>query len=223
MTLPTVCSSANRWGAIYGYKNIGIVQQEDSVYIAANRTQAGFPKYANIDGSEDEIINTNDRTILGYRKENFRMNMAQTLHYKNWDLNALFTGVFSGRGYGMESNPQAYLTNFETNRNLDHPWWTAENRSNKYPAPNFNGANYTPLQSYGFVRLQDLSLSYTFLQQELKDIFIKRLRVYASIKNLFTITNWASGDPENRQSFSIYNINTVPLQRTLSFGINLSF
>jgi len=210
-------------GAIYGYKVIGIVQEEDQDYIAANRTQAGFPKYANMDGSEDGRITPEDRTILGFRKENFRLNMSQTLTYKNWDLNALFMGVFSGNEYGKESNPQAYLTNFETARNLDHPWWTKENRSNLYPAPNFNGANFTPVQSFGFVRLQDLSLAYTFRQQALRKMGVNRLRAYVSAKNVFTITNWIGGDPENRQTFTIYNINTIPLQRTISFGINLSF
>jgi len=210
-------------GAIYGYKVIGMVQKDDADYMIANSTQAGFPKYANLDGSADGRITPEDRTILGYSKENFRMNMSHTLTYKNWDLNVLFMGVFSGGGYGMRSNPQAYLTNFETARNLDHPWWTPENQSNLYPAPNFNGANFTPLQSYGFVRLQDLSLSYSFRQQAIKDLGVKRLRTYISVKNLFTITNWVGGDPENAQSFSLYNINTIPLQRVFTFGINLSF
>jgi hypothetical protein len=78
--------------------------------------------------------------------------------------------------------------------------------------------------SYGFVRLQDLNLSYTFRQQALKDIGINHLRAYVSGKNLFTITDWVGGDPENRMKFSsIGNLNTYPLQRTFSFGLNLSF
>ena len=210
-------------GAIYGYQVIGIVQEEDTEYITANTVYAGFPKYANLDGSVDGVITPDDRTILGYNKENFRMNMSHTLSYKNWTLNALFMGIFSGGGYGMTSNPNAYLTNSGTGRNLDHPWWTSENRSNLYPTPSFNGNNYTPLQSYAFIRLQDLSLSYSFRQQVLHNIGISRLRTYISVKNLFTITNWVGGDPENRQTINTYNLTTIPLQKTFSFGFNLSF
>ena len=40
-------------GAIYGYKNIGIVQEEDTEYMAANGAEPGDVKFANLDGSED--------------------------------------------------------------------------------------------------------------------------------------------------------------------------
>jgi TonB-linked SusC/RagA family outer membrane protein len=211
-------------GAIYGYKLIGIVQIEDTEYIAANTTQPGYPKYANLDGSTDGKITPEDRTILGYNKENFRMNMSHTLTYKNWQLYALFSGTFSGGDYGVETNVEAFKTNEDVYNNIDHVWWTPENRSNVYPTATFNGANYTPVMSYGFVRLQDLNLSYTFRQQALKDIGIYHLQAYISGKNLFTITDWVGGDPENRMKFGgIGNLNSYPLQRTFSFGLSLSF
>ena len=55
-------------GAIYGYKNIGIVQEEDTEYMAANGAEPGDVKFANLDGSEDGKITADDRTILGYKK-----------------------------------------------------------------------------------------------------------------------------------------------------------
>lgn len=211
-------------GAIYGYKVIGIVQEEDEEYIKANNTVPGDPKYANVDGSEDGRITADDRTILGYNKENFRMNMSHTFTYKNFELYALFTGVFGGNGYGLEANPQAYLTNNSFVNNLDHPWWTPENRNNIYPRPKFNGSNYTPVMGYTFVRLQDLNLSYIFKQTVIQDVGINSLRVYLAARNLFTITNWVGGDPEIRQRFEpLAATNTYPLQRTFSVGVNISF
>lgn len=211
-------------GAIYGYKTIGIIQEEDVDYIAANGSIAGNPKFANIDGSEDGKITSEDRTILGYNKENFRMNMSHTISYKNWELYALFSGVFSGGDYGVTDNINAFLTNNKYTSNIDHIWWTPENRSNTYPRAKFDGANYTPIQSYAFVRLQDLSLSYTFRQQFFKDAKINNLRLYLSIKNLFTITNWVGGDPEIRQKYPMQgSANSYPLQRTFSIGLNMSF
>lgn len=64
-------------GAIYGYKNIGIVQEDDTEYIAANGAEPGDVKFANLDGSEDGKITADDRTILGYKKENFRHELWQ--------------------------------------------------------------------------------------------------------------------------------------------------
>lgn len=42
--------------------------------------------------------------------------------------------------------------------------WTPENKSNEYPAATFNddGGRFLGLQNRAFVRLQDVTLSYTF-------------------------------------------------------------
>jgi TonB-linked SusC/RagA family outer membrane protein len=208
-------------GAIYGYKLIGIVQEEDQDYITTNNSVAGNPKFADIDGNG--IINADDRTILGYRKENFRMNMAHTLEWKNWELYAMFSGVFSGNDYGMEVNNEAYI-GCAGMVDKDEVWWTPENRSNVYPRINFTGGNYTALQSFGYVRLQDLNLSYNFRQPAIKNIGIQQLRAYVSVKNLFTITNWTGGDPEVRQKLNtMLTSDFSPLQRTVLFGFNISF
>ena len=37
-------------GAIYGYKVIGIIQEDDKEYIEANNAVPGDPKYANVNG-----------------------------------------------------------------------------------------------------------------------------------------------------------------------------
>jgi TonB-linked SusC/RagA family outer membrane protein len=215
-------------GVIYGYKVIGIVQEEDTEYIAANNSAPGNPKFANLNGSEDGKITVSatepdDRTILGYNKENFTMNMAQTVQYGNWELYALFTGVFSGGGYGMYENSEAY-TGSAGLVNRDEVWWTPENRSNTYPRLNFTGGNYKPVMAYGYVRLQDLNLSYAFRQQSLKDLGIHRLQAYVSVKNLFTLTDWVGGDPEVKQKLNTMLTNSFsPLQKTVLFGLSLSF
>jgi TonB-linked SusC/RagA family outer membrane protein len=212
-------------GAIYGYKLEGIVQEGDAAYISANNALPGDPKFANIDGSADGKITADDRTILGYGKENFRMNMGQTISYKNWELYALFSGIFSGNDYGMSKNVEAYNMTAAGLVKDKVSWWTAENKSNVYPRPNFNrSGDFSPMMAYGFVRLQDLNLSYSFRQQALKDIGIQNLRVYASAKNLFTITNWIGGDPEALQKLGTgFGTGFSPLQRSFLFGINLSF
>lgn len=211
-------------GAIYGYKFDGIVQEEDTTYIRINKVSPGDAKCVNIDKSEDGKITPEDRTILGYRKENFRMNMSHTFEYKNFELYMMFTGLFGGNNYAMESNKWAYLTNSSFLNNPDHPWWTAENRNNKYPRVQFQGKNYNPIMSYWFIRLQDLNLSYNFNSDYIKKIGIKNFKLYVSIRNLFTITQWTTGDPEIRQMYNFQGpTSTYPLQRSYSLGLTLSF
>lgn len=212
-------------GAIYGYKNIGIVQESDTEYIKANGAKPGDVMFANTDGSEDGKITADDRTILGYNKENFRMSFSNTLRYKNFELYALFTGIFGGNGYGRSVNLYAYRTTSDSpwDNNLNHGWWTADNPSDKYPSVTYTDGKFSPTQNYGFVRLQDLSLSYTFRQPWVAKMGINNLKVYAAAKNLFTISGWEGGDPEIRQTVGTGYDYGYPLSRTISFGLNLSF
>ena len=211
-------------GAIYGYKFDGIVQEEDTTYMRINNASPGDAKCVNIDNSEDGKITPEDRTILGYRKENFRMNMSHTFTYKNFELYMMFTGLFGGNKYAKEENDWAYLSDSDVLNNPDHPWWTPENRSNKYPSVQFQGKNFNPIMSYWFIRLQDLNLSYNFKWDYFDRMGIKNLRLYFSIKNLFTITEWETGDPEVRQQYNHLSASTsYPLQRSYSIGLNLSF
>lgn len=230
-------------GVIYGYKNIGIVQcaydangkpaydangnlevaAADKAYADANGAKPGDVKFEDIDG--DGKITSNDRKILGYTVPNFRMSLGNTLTYKNLQLYFLFTGIFGGNGYGRSTNLYAYRTASDVtgDNNLNHGWWTPENPSNKYPSVNYTNGNYKPLQDYGFVRLSDLTLSYSFTQPWVKNLRISNLKIYMACKNLFTITNWKGGDPEIQQTVGTGYSYGYPLSRTVSFGINLAF
>ena len=101
-----------------------------------------------------------------------------------------------------------------------HPW-TEERPSNKYPAANFSGdGRFKGLQSRAFVRLQDITLSYTFNSAKIKNFGINNLRVFFTGKNLFTITGWENGDPELGNTILS---STYPISTNLSLGANISF
>ena len=217
-------------GAIYQLKVIGIVQEGDTQYMEANSRVPGDPKFE--DRNNDGVItvsntDSDDRTIIGYNKENFRMNMSHTLRYGNWDLYMLFTGVFGGGGYGVQINRGAYNVassdvQYQYN-SWDVPWWTPENKSNTHTRPGANLNNFQPVQSWTFVRLQDLSLSYSLRQKALRDMGVSNLRIYLAGKNLFTLTKWIGSDPEDHQNLTGQGAPVYPLQRSVSVGINLSF
>ena len=207
---------------IYGYEQDGIVQAEDTEYIALTGAAPGAPKYKDIDNVAG--ITATDRKILGYRQENFRLNMSNSLTYKNFELYAMITGTFGGNGYFMKSNTAAFMTS-GTGRFNDNmtskPYWTPENKSTVYPSAYFAGdGRYQALQSRGFVRVQDVSLSYSFTQPWVKSAKINSLKLFLSAKNLATITDWFGGDPETGTPV---RENTFPVPSTYSIGANISF
>jgi hypothetical protein len=131
----------------------------------------------------------------------------------------LITGIFGGNNYYMKSNYEGYLR-FNDNI-ISRPYWTSENRSNEYPSVYFAGdGRYLRLQSRGFVRIENVSLSYNFRQTWIKKYRINNLKLFLSAKNLATITNWEGGDPEIGTTIVA---NTFPVSSTYSIGINVSF
>ena len=207
--------------AIYGYKQDGIVQTDDTEYMAANGVQPGTPKYVDMNG--DGVINVDDRSILGSTDPNFKLNMSNTLTYKNWQLYFLITGTFGGNGYFQQSNKSVFMTSGGSNQfaanGIYVPYWTEENRSNKYPGPTYVGDDYfLGLQSRAYVRLQDITLSYTFDQPWVKNVGIQNLKVFFTGKNVATITGWTGGDPEMGTT-----VGSNPVLSSFSLGANISF
>ncbi|MGK6350018.1 SusC/RagA family TonB-linked outer membrane protein [Parapedobacter sp. DT-150] len=214
--------------AIYGYEQIGIVQEGDTEYIELTGAAPGAPKYRDLDGEPG--ITAADRKILGYDKENFRLNFSSNVSYKNLSLYVMVTGTFGGNNMYMRSNVSAYMTS-GTGRFNDNtpyiPFWTSENPSDVYPSAIFAGdGRFLGLQSRGFVRVQDVTLAYTFDQPWLQAARIGSLKVFATARNLATFTDWFGGDPEvgaTIRESDTGDAARLPVASTYSLGVNLSF
>jgi iron complex outermembrane receptor protein len=76
------------------------------------------------------------------------------------------------------------------------------------------------LENASYLRLENLSVGYTFVPKESK--WKGSLRVYLAIDNVFTITGYSGLDPEfNYNSPGLDYFNTYPKSRTYTLGINL--
>ena len=208
--------------SIFGYEQDGIVQTDDTEYMRANGVSAGTPKY--VDKNNDGVINEKDRSIIGNKAPNFKLNLSNTLQYKNWELYVMIAGVFGGNGYYQAGNTNAYITGGDrkwfASNGLYIPYWTEANPS-KYPSATFTGDSYfLGLQSRAYVRLQDVTLSYTFNQPWVKNMGINNFKMFITGKNLATITGWDGGDPETG---STALSQTYPIMTNVSLGLNLSF
>ncbi len=209
-------------GAIYGYAQDGIVQTNDNAYILMTGAAPGAPKYQDL--NKDSKIDANDRIVLGYNKENFRLNLANTIRYKNFEMYVMVSGIFGGNNSYLRSNTAAFMTSgtgrFNDNT-ISKPFWTPENGSNKYPSAYFSGdSRFLGLQSQGFVRIQDLSISYSINSNWMKQNHINTVRLFMAARNLATFTNWVGGDPETGTTVQS---NIFPVPATYSLGANISF
>ena len=207
---------------IFGYRQDGIVQESDTEYMQANGVKAGVPKYVDVNGNGK--IDAGDREILGYSSPSFRLNMSNTFTYKNLELYFMLTGTFGGKKYYQQSNTYAFMVSGDTYFNSNGiyiPWWTPENKSNKYTEPTFSGdGRFLGLQSRAFVRLQDVTLSYNLRSQKIKEFGISGLKLFLSGKNLMTLTNWIGADPETGAGVKS---SAWPVLTSFTLGANISF
>ncbi|MDR2121199.1 MAG: TonB-dependent receptor [Tannerella sp.] len=210
--------------SIFGYTQDGIVQTDDTEYINTYKATPGDAKYKDI--NSDGALNADDRSIIGRTDPNFKLNMSNTLAYKNWELYVMLAGTFGGNNYYLKDNRYAFLAGGDPGtfggNSIYIPYWTEENRSNTYPSPTFagNDGRFLGLQNRAYVRLQDITLSYTFREPWIKKANIGHLKVFATGKNLATITGWTAGDPEIGSTILS---GSYPVAATLSLGINLGF
>ncbi|SEM07671.1 TonB-linked outer membrane protein, SusC/RagA family [bacterium A37T11] len=213
--------------AIYDYRMTGGLWTEQDLY-SGNILPGWYPgQYKYKDFKNDKIIDAqNDREIIGYRTPNFRFSIGNTFTYKNWGLFFLLNSIQGGNGYYMMNNYDVVNVSsrsddvYRINQSAVRQYWTPDNGVNNatgiYNSPAVTSGVY---ESRSFVRLQDVSLSYSFSPEMLKRMgSISNLQIYLSAKNLYTWTNWSGWDPELASDNANY-----PAMRNVILGAKLSF
>ena len=194
---------------IYGYRTEGIFQEGE---------YAGQPIFYTASGEKTNNPSPDDRMILGYGDENFRLSWSNTLRFGDWQFYMLIQGIFGGGGYGRANNTFAYST-YDTTAAcsaFDIPFWTKQEPNDTYPKPNYSDSKYQVYNSFGHIRLQDLSISYN-LGKVAKKIGLKNARATLSGRNLFYFAPfWKMSDPENRSGYGI------GIPRAVTLGINIT-
>ncbi|MDB4925067.1 TonB-dependent receptor [Mucilaginibacter sp.] len=227
------------YNAFNGYQMLGIFQTQAEVnsYVGSAGTplqpnaKPGDIKYANLNG--DNVIDGNDRTIIGNPIPTVTYGLTINLAYKAFDFVAFGNGVGGNSLFQGLRRLDIGNANYQTTI-LDR--WTPTNPSNTNPrlADDDPNGNYTKfskiyLQSGNYFRLKTMQLGYTLPKGITKKLSINRLRVYASALNLFTLTKYTGYDPEvgngGAGGGGVLGIDkgNYPQARTFMLGLNLGF
>ena len=210
-------------GTIYGYQIDGMWQVDDEIPIGWYPGTYKLHDFG--DGENYEITAAGDRVILGYKEPAFRMGITNSFRYKNFRLSFMFNIVNGGKNGDMAANGgRDYGTpaNAETQNEFTFTdFWSPRNPdgifARTWVTPTIAGTLY---QQRSFVRLQDLSFSYTLGKKLAKKIGADNLAVSVSGKNLLTFTKWIGWDPELGVGAGH---SSRPVMRSYSFGIDLTF
>ena len=214
--------SANGWtqrimegesiGTFYTYLYAGTINGRSEYYV--------LDENGNKTGETTNNPSIKDRAITGCAQPKLTAGWNNSLSYKNWNLNAFITGVF---GNDVYDSPRAHYTSaqmFSDGKNvlkefLSNP---AGDASGSLPSDRY-------IEKGTYVRLQSLSLSYTF--RNCFDNWIQDLTLYGTANNLLTITNYKGLDPEvNLGGIDPgidYRWSRYPHARTFMVGVKINF
>ncbi|MCF8379009.1 MAG: TonB-dependent receptor [Bacteroidales bacterium] len=212
----------NKWfigspiNVYYDYVFDGI-WQETNLNTPQGPVRAGDIRVKDTNG--DGVISTSDKKIQGKQIPDFVAGMTNTFKYKNWSFSFFLNSI-----YGIEKKNPFLDTGDSDFRKNRYPvnYWTTENPNNDYPrldeSSRTNSYGISFLRDASFLRLQELTLSYTFSEKILPSskTGISNLEVYANFKNLFTLTKWTAMDPEFNDQYE------RPQTAIYQFGIRFS-
>lgn len=210
----------------------------------------GDIKFKDLNG--DGVINTDDQTVIGDPNPDFSFGFNNTFSYGPFDLSIFLSGAY---GYdilnysrvvieGMTSiyNNQSASVDNRARVALKDPNGSDLDPANVYlanpdaalPRPTTTDNNRNNRMSDRFIedgsylRIQNISLSYTLPKHWSQAVKVDKLRVYVNGQNLFVLSNYSGYDPEIgafNQNSRMQNIDMgrYPSPKMISFGLDIEF
>ena len=233
-TNPLIVKVGEPLGSFYGYRFKGIIQSDEDLSKLPVQTiqpvEPGNPKFEDING--DNVINEQDRVVLGNIQPKFTYGFNTKVAYKNLDLFISASGSYGNklfnelacrldRGNGYYYNPLAEVADRWTPTNPSNTIQKASNATSIYTDDRF-------VENASYLKIRNIQLGYTLrVPQITKDA---QLRLYVSLQNFFTFTSYSGYDPEANRSGSgetnaLYqgiDNGTYPMAKTVLVGFNIT-
>lgn len=211
----------------------------DVVSVKGTNVKPGSYKFKNLDGSEDNVVDESDQTIISHSSPKFFGGINNTFRYKNLELTVFLSGSYGNEIFneskfrlsgGIPLAWQNLSKDFWDNR------WTPDNPTNDYGTFSVDTRNTTSLMtnSYyvedaSYLKLKTVSLSYTIPEFLLRKIGLGKVsnaKIYATGDNLYTWTKYTGFDPEVDSGNALltgFDRVSYPRTRSFIFGVNVTF
>ncbi|WP_461137322.1 SusC/RagA family TonB-linked outer membrane protein, partial [Spirosoma terrae] len=210
---------------LFGYRTDGIFQNQEEVNRHAQQVGAapGRIRYKDLNG--DGKIDALDQEFFGTTLPGLEYGTRIEIGYKRFDFSIFGSGVTGRTGF----DPYTFYNNFIRGRDNVGPGvfdaWTPQNTSSQIPALTLSdGNNETRTSDYfnvntSYYKIRNIQLGYTFPKDAVSKFGLTSLRLYGMAENVFWLKSkrFLGPDPER------IDVNTIPVPRTFTFGLNVSF
>ncbi|MEZ7516658.1 SusC/RagA family TonB-linked outer membrane protein [Flavobacterium frigidarium] len=234
----------NPIGMYYGYKTDGIfrnldelnaapIQFNQAVGTAAGQTYLGDVKYKDVNG--DGKIDANDKTFIGNPHPDITFGFTNTFKYKNIDMSVFVQGSVGNDIMNLTKRNGTLNSSLYQNQLVEAlDYYSVDNTDASLPRLIGNTSNTNILISDRYVedgsyaRIQNVTVGYSFPQDLIAKLNMSRIRLYGTISNLYTITDYSGYDPEvgsfnQNPLLSGIDNGRYPSPRTFSVGVNVEF
>lgn len=214
-------------GSFFGYRVIGVFQNQADLDNYPHRSDAGIGDLKFEDVNRDGVLTADDRTNLGSPIPRFIFGFGTELRYGDFDLTLDFQGQLGNKIFNYKETVRPDLYNFES-RVLDR--WRGEGTSNSEPRASAGGYNFLPssrfVQNGSFLRLRTLTIGYSLPASVVNKVKVNQARAFVRGTNVFTLASFTGYTPEIGSGSVIdsnIDFGTYPIPSIYSLGVSIGF
>jgi TonB-linked SusC/RagA family outer membrane protein len=234
---PLIVKKGEPLGSFYGFVYDGIAQKGEDVSNVPRpswydgQVKPGEAKWINQNPDEDNVVNDDDKVVLGNSQPKFTGGFNTSVVYKNIDLFVALQGSYGNKLFNVLRNRLEKTTTYNNSFATVANRWTENHPSNDI-ARATNSTSIVVDDRYiedaSYLRVRNISLGYTFPIKSVSKT--AKLRLFVSAQNFFTFTPYTGYDPESNrngvdESSGLYqgvDFGTYPSAKTFQFGVNLT-
>ena len=221
--------------AFYGYKTQGVFATTEEAEKASRYNRNGLQYQAGdvhyVDMNNDNIINDQDKVVLGDATPDFFGNMFTRFEYKSFALDLTFAYSFGNDAYNAVRRITESGLDFSNQSTSLMRRWSMEGQRTDIPRISYgdrignNDFSDRWIEDASYIKLRDITFSYTWDKPLFN--FLQGGTVYVTGENLICFTDYLGLDPEfsysNSAMFQGVDNAKVCAPRTIKFGVNLRF
>ncbi len=205
------------FGEIYSLKAVGVSEKTGLFLIENPETGQAAEFYQEMRNDRD---NWYQRMGNGIPK--ISMGWNNTFNYKNFDLVMQFTGQF---GFKIINQQRVFYENNAHAYNKLKSAADAIGGIRPLSAQQSQAVTSYYIEDGDYLKLTNMTLGYTYNLKE--NPYLKSIRLYGSVDNLFTITKYKGTDPElgsnNFWYAGVDDRDKYPTVRSFTVGLNVTF
>lgn len=224
-------------GTFYGWKFDGVYSRdEDNVNQVTDgalgkKFKGGDPIWNDLNG--DNIIDENDKQIIGDATPDFFGGITNTFSYKGLSLGVFFQYSYGNDIYSEINHQRNSVVRYNNLSTDALNRWRKQGDVTNFPKP----VSDDPLRSDSrvqsrwvedgsYIKLKNINLRYRFPDQMVTNLGLRKLEVYTSALNVLTWTHYTGFDPDVNSYSGLregLDEGSYPQSRTITLGLNIGF